>query len=1106
MFEGVENAIYVGNQWQPDTGTTGTRTISGNTIETTGTGIIVNNNFSIPSEMTITGNAISDGAVAGQNGTGIVIWALQGGATVVVEDNDVTGMATGVEVWNTTVTVTGGTLDGNAVGVRATNTTDFGDQPASVTIAGTTISNSTTAAVMADDTGTGTNVAEVIFDATNPPTLTGNADPDVLVTGDDGAFDAGGYTTDGLRIDGDGAANTIVGSAGDDDIDGKGGTDTVIYDDARADYTVGVSADGNGFVTAFTSVAESGGDMDEGTDTLTGIEVLQFGDVSLDLADPVQLFNGSGDLIGTFDTIQGAVDAASNGATILVSAGTYQEQVVINGLDDLTLKGVGGTVTILAPADLVQTSTSSGATGIGSLNSRETHALITVEGATNVTLENLTVDGDGKAATIDEGADAGQAQFVGVFFRNASGNVTDVDILDVRDEPLSGAQRGVGLQVDNDTVMEFTMTGGSVTGAQKNSLVFFKADLDVSGVTVTGIGATNLIAQNGMLVVESTGDIDGNTISGFGYIGGAYSTHIYSAGNTDLNITNNIITGTTGANTASNDYGILVADFGADTSGGSIAGNTISFVDIGIDVTGVGVQPTSILIENNTVSNLDTTTDGQGVWFTPAVNSTAHDVDGTATADVIYGGDGVDTLAGLGGNDEIAGRGGADIINAGEGDDSVVIIAASEFASGETIEGGSGTDTLYFVGAGAGDSLSLSADVIGVEAVTILDPVTFTGAGTTALDLDASAVGNGLTITGNDGANTITGTAFGDTINSGGGDDTIVWTIGAGSDTVDGGGNGTAAGDLITVDLDTVAETITIGATSIAVGGETVTYSNVERIDVETLAGNDMINVDHLTGAVLTVAGGASDAVTFTQLDSGTSPVTGGDTLSFAGSTSGIGVMATVGSTFTQTGSGILHSMTGIESVTGTGYADNITGDGGVNVLRGGGDVDTLSGLGGSDVLVGGAGNDTLVGGADNDHLFGGAGQDTHDVSSGQDTSYFYANDGFSAGAPTSHFDTLNAFSADGASMDRLAIQGGSGVFSNLVPGPVNIEYVAIGSYSTVSNVATFILDGVTNSLWFDNAGDGSADFKVVEFGVASNLAGFDADNILVLDADDVIL
>jgi len=54
-----------------------------------------------------------------------------------------------------------------------------------------------------------------------------------------------------------------------------------------------VTLDGQ-FVATFTDVAETViTGVNEGHDTLSGIEVLQFGDVTLDVTQPIQLFDNS---------------------------------------------------------------------------------------------------------------------------------------------------------------------------------------------------------------------------------------------------------------------------------------------------------------------------------------------------------------------------------------------------------------------------------------------------------------------------------------------------------------------------------------------------------------------------------------------------------------------------------------------------------------------------------------------------------------------------------------------------------------------------------------------------------------------------------------------
>jgi hypothetical protein len=148
-------------------------------------------------------------------------------------------------------------------------------------------------------------------------------------------------------IIGDAGDNTLTGNGGNDAIDGGLGTDTAQYAGSRSDYTVGTTMSG-GFVTGFTSVTDdvpSGGD--EGTDTLSSVEVLSFADGDLELADPIQLFDASGDLIGTFDAIDAAVAAAVGGQKILIADGTYTLSSTLNVDKSLTIIGESETGVVI---------------------------------------------------------------------------------------------------------------------------------------------------------------------------------------------------------------------------------------------------------------------------------------------------------------------------------------------------------------------------------------------------------------------------------------------------------------------------------------------------------------------------------------------------------------------------------------------------------------------------------------------------------------------------------------------------------------------------------------------------------------------------------------
>ncbi len=54
-------------------------------------------------------------------------------------------------------------------------------------------------------------------------------------------------------------------------------------------------------------------------------------------------------------------------------------------------------------------------------------------------------------------------------------------------------------------------------------------------------------------------------------------------------------------------------------------------------------------------------------------------------------------------------------------------------------------------------------------------------------------------------------------------------------------------------------------------------------------------------------------------------------------------------------------TLTGVESLVGSAFADTLTGDAGSNVLTGGADDDLLTGLGGADTVDGSAGTDAAT-------------------------------------------------------------------------------------------------------------------------------------------------
>jgi len=306
------------------------------------------------------------------------------------------------------------------------------------------------------------------------------------------------------------------------------------------------------------------------------------------------------------------------------------------------------------------------------------------------------------------------------------------------------------------------------------------------------------------------------------------------------------------------------------------------------------------------------------------VAATSQSVIGGAGDDDLMGGIGNDTIQGGAGNDTIAGGLGADSLDGGPGADLYMILLATEHPQAEIHDSGTGIDELRYADTQAG-TLTLFAGDSGIERVVVGTgtAASANSTATTALNVNAAAVGNALWIVGNAGANTLTGTAFADTLDGGAGADKLV---------------GGAGNDLYLVDLDasgamrdTVLESLNSGFDTVELQGDLVNTSlasltlgaNLEALDASLTT----INASNLPSLlVLNTA--------FPYL-----PVSPSTTLP------GVGLL-------------------------------NLSGNALNNLLSGNAANNRLNGAAGNDTLAGGAGNDTLVGGAGNDVLVGGTGAD----------------------------------------------------------------------------------------------------------------------------------
>ena len=567
-----------------------------------------------------------------------------GGDTVIIGD------LTGTAVETTTIMVMGGagndTVDAGAIAAT---------QPINVVFAASGGPNGDDKLVSGagNDSFTGGSGGSDTLDLSK-------ATSSVVASTGDGSVSATGIGTDtytgvenltggsaGDQLTGDSGANTLIGGAGNDTLTGGGGTDVIAGGDNfdTAVYTEGYAAVTSITWDGTTATVTIGGV----TDTITGVGKLQFGDKTVFLVND--------DLGSDYTSIQDAIDDAASGDVILAAAGTYAEQLHVDGKSNLLIKGSEAGVVITVPA---AGTLAAYANSIYSGN--PIAAVVTVENAQNVVLEDVTVDADGAAARRGTAVD-----YVGVFYRDASGGLEDVTVTGARMEPLDGLQLGHGVLVMDTDGGTFSMHGTTVNDFQKTGVLIWRADVDISGTnTVTGAGATGVNAQNGIQIGDgSTGTIDNVDISGLNYTTpGTEASGILVVGEgpfgdapSTLTLSNNDIDG---AGTGDGFVGIAVIN--------GVTGQTITLSNNSVDNAGDAVA--EFLLYNSTGNAL------VGVNTTTFTNvDTNYNVvtDGAVTTAVSrVGTDGHDEFTGGAGNNSFDGGLGRDDMTGGAGIDSAL--------------------------------------------------------------------------------------------------------------------------------------------------------------------------------------------------------------------------------------------------------------------------------------------------------------------------------------------------------------------------------------------------------------------------------------------------
>ncbi len=213
--------------------------------------------------------------------------------------------------------------------------------------------------------------------------------------------------------------------------------------------------------------------------------------------------------IDAFPTIQGAVNAVVSGGTVNVAAGTYTEQLTIN--KNITIKGAGSsTTTIQAPGTLATD-------GDGAKD------IVLVTGSITAEISGFTIQGPVTGLNF------------GIYVRaGATAKIHDNTIKDIRDNPFSGSQIGIAIEVGKypDTapivsqVGHATIKDNIISGYQKTgiSVEYTGSNATITGNTITGAGSTTITAQNGIQIRRgAVATIKTNTVTGNAWNGPTWS-------------------------------------------------------------------------------------------------------------------------------------------------------------------------------------------------------------------------------------------------------------------------------------------------------------------------------------------------------------------------------------------------------------------------------------------------------------------------------------------------------------------------------------------------------------------------------------------------------
>ena len=888
-------------------------------------------------------------------------------------------------------------------------------------------------------------------------------------------------------IEGGTGDDWLWGQEGNDTIDGGADIDTLRLSGDRRDFTITDNGDGSYTVEDM----RPGGGI-EGTDTVRNVELIEFDDVTMSMADAaVQSFRGTVNRDVQNTTDADTVMYGLGGNDALVSGAG--DDVIFGGAGDDFLAGQGGAdhfdggegsdmvtyeaadsgVTVLLAttnefgvngqhANTAAGGLTGDAAGDSYVSIEEIRGSAfgdTIYGATDGTRAELgagddVFDNSDTATGIDhvDGGDGSDTIYTG------GGNDT---ILGGDGDDVIGGEGGddtIDAGAGNDFINSRngnpsgfagndTIDGGA--GTDTYYLVGNRSDYDVTdngdgSYTITDLRPTSVTGTDTIRNVEFLEFFNGTIATA-----DAARTQIGTPSNDTLTGTqfNDILRGQGGDDTI---YGLdgddlLEGGAGADRL---IGGNGTDTVDYSNASGGV-----TVLLETTTAGGVNgqyvnTAAGGRGFEAEGDTYSGIDGVIGSAYDDQVYGSHG-GTLAYLGdGNDvfdnssshnnrdEVYGEGGDDIIILGGGTgDYAHGGSGNDILRGDwgnnTLVGGDGVDTAWYANPRADYTITLNPDgTVSVSDGTETDTLS-------EMEFIRFADGrfmigdaNGTTYQGDTGNNAFTGTANGDGLNGGDGEDTLYG--GAGDDRIGGGDNNDALyGEAGDDHLDGgIGNDDLFGGD----GNDTLRGGDGDN-ELTGGAGDDYLDGGIKQNAKANYSGHSSD---YHVNDNGDGTYTVTDLR--PGSPDGTDTLVNVEKLIFSDGEimiedAALGNAAGGTAGDGSNGGKTITGDGARNTLTGTDGNDLIEGGAHNDTLYGLGGQDHIRGGADNDTIYGGAGNDLIEGGEGQDWMSGGAGDDVIQGGVEGQFEDIVMYSGNRTDYDVHRNPDGSYTVTDLRPG-----------------------------------------------------------------------